>query len=105
MTKDGLLDAVAKGQSAKAELALVGEIMDSMEAGYTARMRDVAFAEPWASQKISNLAVALKVVVEVRHQLEMAVANGTAAESELIKYRNIEAMSPERRRILGIALR
>ncbi len=73
-----------------------------VEATYIQRLATVAAAEPWAVDKLRSLAQALKVSQEVRAQIEAVVADGPVAKVAVDHLRKIEAMSPERRRILGI---
>lgn len=74
----------------------------AVEQVYTMRMAQVAAGEPWAVDKIRALALALKVSQEVRSHIEAIVADGPVAEAAAKHLRTIEAMSPQRRRILGI---
>lgn len=74
----------------------------TVEALYIQRLASVAASEPWAVDKLRSLALALKVSQEVRSHIEAVVADGPVAQAAVKHLRKIEALSPERRRILGI---
>ncbi len=95
----------AQRQAQDAERALSEHLrpaFERVEAVYTERLKQVAVAEPWAADKLRNLALALKISEAARLQIEELVAGGNVAESEMTRIAKIEKMSPERRRILGL---
>lgn len=87
---------------AKIALAVLDDAFLTVSGGYLARMRDVAVAEPWASDKIRNLALAQKIAAEVEAHIRSIVANGAIEDAEREYRQKIEKMSPERRRWLGV---
>lgn len=75
---------------------------EAVEGLYMARLQDVAVKEPWAADKLRALALALKISQAARAQIEAKVKGGDLADDQLKRLRKIEAMSPERRRVLGL---
>lgn len=69
---------------------------------YHARLQAVCAKEPWASDKISALANASRIVSEVRAQITGLVHDGEEAKSKLARAEKIESLSPARRRLLNI---
>jgi len=92
----------AAESAAKALSDHLAPAFDVVEAAYTHRLASVAASEPWAVDKLRALALALKVSQEVRAQIETVVADGPVAKVAAAHLRKVEAMSPERRRILGL---
>lgn len=93
----------ARGLRADAALKeFLGPAFDMIEQVYIERMAEVAAAEPWATGKISKLAIAYKVAQEVRGQIKWVALDGEAAAAEIRRQRKIEAIPEERRRLLGL---
>lgn len=96
-------DRQARGLRADAAMKeFLGPAFDMLSAVYTERMAEVAVAEPWSAGKITKLAVAAKVVEEIRAQIRWVVLDGDAAATEIKRQRKIENMPEERRKILGL---
>lgn len=91
-----------QAERAKTALEVLDEAFRAVSGGYLARMRDIAVAEPWASDKIRNLALAQKIASEAEAHIRLIVANGVIEDAERDHRRRIEKMSPERRNILGL---
>jgi len=87
---------------AKIALEVLEEAFLTVSGGYLARMRDVAVAEPWAADKIRNLALAQKIAGEAEAHIRAIVANGVIEAEQRAYRQKIEKMSPERRNILGL---
>lgn len=97
-----LIDAREKAEAARGALAHLRSAFEQVEALYAERLKAVAVAEPWAADKLRNLALAQKIAEAVREQIEAIVAGGEVAEQQMDRVRRIEKMTPERRRILGL---
>lgn len=97
-----LAEARERADQAKMALDHLRPAFEAVEALYAARLRDVAVMEPWAADKLRALALAQKISEAVRGQIEAIVLGGEVAEQQIGRVKKIEAMSPERRRILGI---
>jgi len=92
-----------EGQAARAAIdRFLGPAFDLVEAAYVERLAEIAGSEPWAADKLRAVATALRVTREVRAHVDGVAAGGRAAQVTLDHHRKIEAMSPERRRILGL---
>lgn len=95
----------AEGERAKIALSELEAAFSAVSVGYINRLSEIASLEPWAADKLRAVALAKKIADEVYQHL-VSVAGGMAiADAELKHRRKIEAMSPERRQILGIPLR
>jgi hypothetical protein len=75
---------------------------DLVHGEYLAAMSDVATRAPWETDKITKLAVAAKVVREVRSQIQSLINDGDVAKAELARRTQIESISHEKRKILGL---
>ncbi len=94
----------AAGERSKIALTELESTFAAVSSSYMARLTEIAAMEPWAADKLRSMALAKKIVDEV-HQHMVAIAGGMAiAEADMQYRRKIEAMSPERRKILGIPL-
>jgi hypothetical protein len=95
-------DRLAAAQAAKQALMHLNPAFEAVEAEYTRRLTEIATTEPWAVDKIRSLAFALKVSVGVRGHIEAIVGGGDIAQENVKRTAQIEALSPERRRWLGL---
>ena len=95
------LDRATEAENA---LKVLSPAFEAVIAAYMRRITDIASKEPWEGRKITNLAMAARITEEVRGYIEAIAADGPVAMDELKRLRNIERMSPERRRGLGISL-
>lgn len=75
---------------------------DLVHGEYIAAMSDVATRAPWEADKITKLAVAAKVVREVRAQIQALINDGDVARGELKRREQLEAIPHEKRKILGL---
>lgn len=94
--------AIPDPQATANAMKVLAPAFDAIEAGYTRRLTDIATQEPWATDKIKALAFALKVSQGVRSHIAAVIAGGDIAEVQEKYTRQIEKLSPERRRILGL---
>lgn len=97
-------EARARGDRAKIAYEELGASFDAVLGGYLTRLSDVAAAEPWAADKLRSLALAQRIGLEVKAHMLSLMAGTPIAQAEIQHRRKIEAMSPERRQILGIPL-
>jgi ABC-type taurine transport system ATPase subunit len=91
-------ERIDRGAQAESALKLLDEAFDAVEAAYMARQREIARSEPWAAQKMSNLAVAANIAEDVRNAIRAIVKDGEVATAELVRTHKIEQMSPTQRR-------
>jgi hypothetical protein len=71
---------------------------DVVHQEYGARLKRIASAEPWATDKIAALANAMRVVEEVHNQVAALIADGEHAKAGMIRAEKIEQLSPAKRR-------
>lgn len=95
-------DQILAGQTATVAMQHLAPAFEAVEGAYTRQLATIAAAEPWATDKIKALAFGLKVSKEVRLHIEAIVAGGDIAQANDTHTKKIAAMSPERRRILGL---
>lgn len=93
-----LVMRVDRADRIEAALKELDEAFDAVGAAYMARQRQIAREEPWAAQKMSNLAVAANIADDVRGALRALVEDGKMASAELARVHKIEQMSPTQRR-------
>ena len=89
---------VDRGTRVEEALKELDPAFDAVVAAYMARQREIARSEPWAAQKMSNLAVAANIADDVRAALHAIVKDGEMATAEMVRTRRIEEMSPTQRR-------
>lgn len=75
---------------------------DVTRAAYMGRLAQIAAAEPWATDKISKLAIASRILDEVQAQIDAVVRDGDVARAEMVRAEKIEKIPTAKRRILGI---
>lgn len=98
-----LLEAREEAEAAKAALVrFLRPAFKKVQAGYLKRLQDVATSEPWAGDKIRNLALVQALAEQVQAHIETQALGLVVADHSLEHIRKIEKLSPERRRILGI---
>lgn len=91
-------ERIDRGAQADGALKLLDEAFDAVVAAYMARQREIARSEPWAGQKMANLAVAANIADDVRAALHAIAKDGDIARAEMVRTRKIEDMSPTQRR-------
>lgn len=96
-------EAIEAGERARQALSeFLAPAFDRVVADYIVGLQKLAANEPWAADRITKLAQAVKVANEVRAQIESIVRNGDAAAAEADRARQIGKLSTERRKVLGI---
>jgi len=95
-------DTTAQAQSAANAMQVLGPAFDEVDAAYLRQLAHVASVEPWATDKIKALSRAMEVSKGVRAHIAAIIAGGNIAEANEKYTRQIEKLSPERRRILGL---
>lgn len=92
-----------EAQAAKAALdAYLGPAFDVVEANYLKRLTELAAESPSETDRISKLAMAIKISRSVRAQIEAIALAGPDAEAKLDRARQIEKISQHKRGILGL---
>ncbi len=95
-------DRAAIERSRRAQSALekfVGPACEAARADYLAAMTQIAVNEPWATDKITKLAVAQNVIDMVEQHLRVAISEGKEAQRNADRAERI-ALIPERKRNL-----
>lgn len=93
-------DAVVLGRQAERAMEqFLAPAFEEVAQAYTQRLSEVAAAEPWAADKIVKLALANRVLKEVRAQIEHLIANGKLEQDAKRTADKIAAIPIERRRI------
>lgn len=91
-------ERIDRARQAEIALKQLDPAFDAVIAAYMARQREIARSEPWAAQKMSNLAVAANIADDVRNALKAIVQDGEIATAEMVRTHRIEQMSPTQRR-------
>lgn len=98
-------NTIARGQRAQMAMdEFFGPAFDAVVSTYTARLEQIATAEPWASDKIVKLALAARVAREVRAQIEGVIHDGQVADSVKAHAQKIEAIPLAKRKFMGLAV-
>lgn len=98
-------NTIARGQRAQMAIdEFFGPAFDAVVSTYTARLEQIATAEPWASDKIVKLALAARVAREVRAQIEAIVAEGQVADADKAYSQKIEAIPLAKRKFMGLGV-
>lgn len=93
----------ARAHRAKAAMEeFVGPAFDYARHEFITRMGMHAANKPWAVDEIRSLALAVKVLDEVRGQISACIADGEVAGREMIRAERFERIRPTKRKILGI---
>lgn len=96
-------DSIVLGQQAERAMEqFIAPAFDAVAAEYTARLSEIASSEPWASDKIVKLALANRVLREVRNQIEAVIAAGNVARADRAHAEKIAAIPIERRKLMGM---
>lgn len=93
-----------EGHKAQALADYAGQMLADLCKEYERRALVLLVTKPWQWRKAANLAVSAKAAQEFAQYIAATIANGHAAEAEIAHFKKLEAMSPERRKILGIGL-
>lgn len=96
-------ERIANAEQAQAALTRwLDPAFDHLVGEWTLRMSDIAATTPWETDKIKNLAIAVRAAKEARAQIHAVVVGGQVAREDMKRQRQIENLSPERRKVLGI---
>jgi len=91
--------AVVDGEQAKMALERwLGPAFDYMIGVWRERLEVIAASEPWAKDKITNLASAIKAAQESRKQIEMVVREGEVALASERRRKHIENLPTHKRK-------
>lgn len=97
-------DAIERGRRARMALEeFLDPAFEAVIAAYTARIEEIASSAPWDAQKITALANAQRIARSVKAQIENIVYEGERADGERLRAKEIEQLSPAKRRFLNIA--
>lgn len=91
----------------RADMAIdefMGPAFEFARAAYMERLAQIAAVEPWATNKITNLAIAARVLDEVKGQIVAVIRDGDVAKSEMIRAEQIERIPHAKRKILGLSV-
>lgn len=69
---------------------------------YCARIEELASSAPWEAQKITALANATRIAKQVRGQIAALVYEGEEAKRKIDHAKEIEKLSPAKRRFLDM---
>lgn len=108
MEHDPVQEAAARGQRASLCNEFIGPILKDIREGYTARMVEIAATELDPNKrrdKITALAIAMKVLANVENGLNGAIEAGRVAQQSLLKADKIERMGAHERRLMDIVPR
>jgi len=94
--------AIPDPQAAANAMKVLAPAFDEVDAAYLQQLAQVAATEPWSTDKIKALSRAMEVSKGVRAHIAAVIAGGNIAEAHDKHTRQIEKLSPERRRILGL---
>lgn len=93
-------DPIVLGQQAERAMEqFLAPAFEEVAEAYTIRLGEVAAAEPWATDKIVKLALANRVLKEVRAQVEYLITNGRLERDRKAAADKIAAIPIEKRRI------
>jgi hypothetical protein len=96
-------DPIVLGQQAERAMEqFLAPAFDAVAAAYTDRLSEIASSEPWAADKIVKLALANRVLREVRNQIDALIAAGDVARAGKAQAEKIAAIPIERRRLMGM---
>jgi hypothetical protein len=67
-------------------------------------LKALASVWPWARRRAASHAARAEAIMKLAQYLTALIANGQSAEGEIARIRKVEALSPERRKALGIGV-
>lgn len=91
----------------RADMAMeefMGPAFEFARTAYMDRLAQIAAAEPWATDKIAKLAIATRILDEVKGQIVAVIHDGDVAKSEMIRAEQIEKIPHAKRKILGLSV-
>ena len=74
----------------------------TVEAAYVDKLTNLAAETPWETDKITKLAMALKIMRTAQAQIEALATGGAAIEAQMDYARQIEKIPAHKRSILGL---
>ena len=101
-----MTDAIDRGHRAKRALEeFLDPAFEAIIQAYTARIEEIAASQPWEAQKITSLANAARIARSVKDQIEAIVYEGERSKTERDRTKEIEQLSPAKRRFLDMVPR
>lgn len=89
----------ARGYRAKSAMdEFLAPAMKALEAEYLVALTTLAASEPWATDKLTKLAVAQRVIKTVEQHIIAAVMDGEVASQNLERAKKIAALPEAKRR-------
>jgi hypothetical protein len=82
----------------------VGPATETIRAEYMEALTKLAANEPWRSDKIVKLSIAMRVIDKVAEQIKVAMANGAEASKQMDRARQIAELPAAKRRWLDTVL-
>lgn len=98
MTREQLAERGRQAEAAWAEF--VGPALESSRAEYMAALTKLAANEPWRSDKIVKLSIAMRVIDKIEEQMRLAMMNGTEAAKQNDRARQIAELPEAKRKWL-----
>jgi hypothetical protein len=99
---DDLAARMADAEQAKQAMERwLSPAFDVVLADYLGRLDQLASTTPWDDKRITKVAMGVAIAKQVRRQIEAVIADGSIARAEYAHSKQIEAIHPERRKILG----
>lgn len=98
MTNEELGRRAAHAESAWEEF--IGPAIEQMRETYMGAITKIAASEPWASDKITKLAIAQNVIGAVEDHLRAAILHGEVAARDHARVLKIENLPDRKRRWL-----
>lgn len=100
MTPSDRIDRAERAQNAMTEF--FGPAFEVAELEYQTRLMDTCRRRPWAWWQIIRLAIMLRYTRQARLNIVALIADGKMAESERERVVQLNKISPEKRKVLGL---
>ena len=78
----------------------VGPALESSRGEYMAALTKLAANEPWRSDKIVKLSIAMRVIDKIEEQMKLVMANGAEAAKQIDRARQIAELPEAKRKWL-----
>ena len=98
LTREQLAERGRQAEAAWTEF--VGPALESSRAEYMAALTKLAVNEPWRSDKIVKLSIAMRVIDKIEEQMKLAMANGAEAAKQIDRARQIAELPEAKRKWL-----
>lgn len=96
-------DKIVFGEQARAAHdGFIQPAFDILRAQYAIKLADTASSEPWAHEKITALAHAIKVLDGVQGQVQSIVTDGKIERDNMKRAEQVANIRASKRRILGL---